>query len=37
VPDLHEQLVADEGPAIFGWAVRGAVEVLANGLNDPET
>jgi phage/plasmid-associated DNA primase len=30
-------LVADEGPAIFGWAVRGAVEVLANGLNDPET
>jgi putative DNA primase/helicase len=35
VPDLHEQLLADEGPAILGWAVRGAGEVLADGLQDP--
>jgi putative DNA primase/helicase len=36
VPDLHEQLLAAEGPAILGWAVRGAVEVLAAGLAEPE-
>ena len=36
VPDLHEQLLAAEGPAILGWAVRGAVDVLASGLADPE-
>jgi putative DNA primase/helicase len=35
VPDLHEQLLANEGPAILGWAVRGAGEVLADGLQDP--
>jgi P4 family phage/plasmid primase-like protien len=35
VADLHEQLLADEGPAILGWAVRGATEVLAGGLADP--
>ena len=35
VPDLHEQLLKDEGPAILGRAVRGAAEVLANGLKDP--
>ena len=36
VADLHEQLLDDEGPAILGWAVRGAVEVLADGLQDPD-
>jgi P4 family phage/plasmid primase-like protien len=36
VPDLHEQLLAAEGPAILGWAVRGAVEVLATGVAEPE-
>jgi putative DNA primase/helicase len=35
VLDLHEQLLKDEGPAILGWAVRGAVEMLARGLRDP--
>jgi putative DNA primase/helicase len=35
IPDLHEQLLGEEGPAILGWFVHGAVEVLANGLNDP--
>ena len=35
VPDLHEQLLAAEGPAILGWAVQGAVEVLAAGLAEP--
>jgi putative DNA primase/helicase len=37
IPDLHEQLLADEGPAMLGWAVRGAADVIANGLNDPES
>jgi putative DNA primase/helicase len=35
--DLHKRLLSEEGPAILGWVVRGAVEVLANGLNDPES
>jgi putative DNA primase/helicase len=35
VKDLDEQLLADEGPAILGWAIRGAVQVLAGGLADP--
>jgi phage/plasmid-associated DNA primase len=34
---MHEQLLAEEGPAILGWAVRGAVDVIANGLNDPDS
>jgi putative DNA primase/helicase len=36
VPDLHKQLLEEEGPAILGWAVRGAVEVLADGLKAPQ-
>lgn len=35
VSNLADQLLADEGPAILGWAVRGAAEVLATGLADP--
>ena len=35
MPDLHEQLLAEEGSAILGWAVQGAVDVLAGGLQDP--
>jgi putative DNA primase/helicase len=35
VLDLHEQLLAAEGAAILGWAVLGAVAVLAGGLADP--
>jgi len=34
-PDLHEQLLESEGPAILGWAVRGAVQVTTKGLADP--
>jgi putative DNA primase/helicase len=34
-PELHLKLLTDEGPAILGWAVRGAVNVLADGLQDP--
>jgi P4 family phage/plasmid primase-like protien len=35
VPDLADQLLADEGPAILAWAVRGAAQVLSTGLADP--
>jgi hypothetical protein len=35
VSDLADQLLAEEGSAILGWAVRGALEVLAHGLADP--
>jgi hypothetical protein len=36
IKDLDQLLLAEEGPAIFGWCARGAVEVIANGLQDPE-
>jgi putative DNA primase/helicase len=36
VSDLHELLIGAEGPAILGWMVHGAVDVLANGLADPQ-
>jgi len=32
---LHEQLLEAEGPAILGWAVRGAVDVIRNGIGTP--
>jgi putative DNA primase/helicase len=35
VKDLDVELLEAEGPAILGWAVRGAAEVLAGGLADP--
>lgn len=34
--DLHQQLLDAEGPAILGWAIRGAGDVLAAGLRDPD-
>jgi putative DNA primase/helicase len=36
IPDLADQLLAAEGPAILGWAARGAAQVLASGLGDPD-
>lgn len=34
-PDLHQRILDTEGPAVLGWAVRGAMAVLAGGLADP--
>lgn len=34
-PDLHQKILDAEGPAVLGWAVRGAMAVLAAGLQDP--
>jgi putative DNA primase/helicase len=36
IKDYDQVLLQAEGPAILGWAVRGAVEVLAAGLQDPQ-
>jgi len=35
-PDLHTRILAEEGPAVLGWAVRGAITVLRDGLADPD-
>jgi putative DNA primase/helicase len=34
-PDLHQRILESEGPAVLGWAVRGAMAVLSGGLADP--
>jgi putative DNA primase/helicase len=34
-PDLAARILTAEGPAVLGWAVRGAMAVLAGGLADP--
>ena len=34
-PDLHNRLVTDEGAAILGWMVQGAMSVLASGVKTP--
>jgi putative DNA primase/helicase len=34
-PDLAARILDAEGPAVLGWAVRGAIAVLAGGLADP--
>jgi putative DNA primase/helicase len=36
VKNLDQILLKAEGPAILGWAAKGAIEVLVNGLQDPE-
>ncbi len=35
-PDLHTRILTEEGPAVLGWAVHGAIAVLAGGLADPD-
>lgn len=35
-PDLHARILHEEGPAVLGWAIHGAIQVLATGLNDPD-
>jgi P4 family phage/plasmid primase-like protien len=35
VKNLDQILLKAEGPAILGWAAKGAIEVLVNGLQDP--
>jgi putative DNA primase/helicase len=34
-PHLEDRLVDDEGPAILGWLIQGAVDYLAHGLEEP--
>jgi putative DNA primase/helicase len=36
VKDLEERLIAEEGPAILAWAVRGAADYFARGLAAPD-
>jgi putative DNA primase/helicase len=35
-PDLHTRILHEEGPAVLGWAVHGAITVLHGGLADPD-
>lgn len=35
-PELHNRLVAAEGPAILGWMARGALSVTSAGMVTPE-
>lgn len=35
-PDLAGRILDLEGPAVLGWAVRGAMTVIAHGLADPD-
>lgn len=37
IEDLAGVLAAEEGPAILGWIIRGAVEYHAGGLQEPES
>ena len=36
-PEKHTKLLNAEGPAILGWSVLGARDVLQNGLTEPES
>lgn len=35
IVDLEDRLVAEEGPAILGWVLRGAADYFADGLAQP--
>lgn len=37
VKDLEERLLAEEGPAILAWCIRGAADYFASGLAIPDT
>lgn len=37
VPDLEDQLVDHEGPAILAWLVTGAADYFTHGLSEPES
>ncbi|MFD6094557.1 phage/plasmid primase, P4 family [Oerskovia sp. NPDC060338] len=37
IKDLEERLIAEEGPAILAWCLRGAADYFARGLAVPES
>lgn len=37
IENLSTLLVSEEGPGILAWIIRGAVDVFANGLQEPES